>query len=111
MPWPTPAASRDFAIWKAMNLPSSLTTGFDALIPVGAKGEFPLVRRTKILRLHRAAERQITAVDDQFLVRELRLPLVENDVRLLHSGTSGGHFVGILGGDVRPGDVHALTRH
>src|SRR4051812_42593017 len=32
-PCPTPAASRDFAIWKAMNLPSSLTTGFEALYP------------------------------------------------------------------------------
>ncbi len=31
MPWPTPAASVDLAIWKATNRPWSLTTGFDAL--------------------------------------------------------------------------------
>lgn len=31
MPYPTPAGSLDLAIWKAIRLPSSLTTGLDAL--------------------------------------------------------------------------------
>src|SRR5262249_47950559 len=31
MPRPTPAGSPTFAIWNAMDLPSSLTTGLDAL--------------------------------------------------------------------------------
>ena len=29
---------------------------------------------------------------------------------LLHAGGAGGHLIGVLGGDVRPGDVHALPR-
>jgi hypothetical protein len=31
IPYATPAGSLDLAIWKAMNRPSSLTTGLDAL--------------------------------------------------------------------------------
>src|SRR5205823_2119357 len=81
-----------------------------SLIAIGAESKFLFLRGTKVLRLHRAPEWQVAAVDDELLVRELRLAIFEDNVRFLHPRTARGHFIGILRRHMRPGDVHALAR-
>jgi len=79
-------------------------------VAVGAEGEFPFLRRAEVLRLHRALEGEVFALDDQPLVGQLRVASFDDDVGLLHARAAGGHFIRVLRRDVRPGNVHAFAR-
>ena len=82
-----------------------------ALIAIGAEREFSFFRRSEVLRLEGALEREVAAVKNAFLVRQLRFALFVNDVGLLHSRTPRRQLVRVFDGNVGPGKVHPLARH
>ena len=56
-----------------------------ALVTVGAEGEFLFLRWTEVLRLQRASEGQVAAVDNEFLIGQPGFVVLVNDIGLLHS--------------------------
>ena len=81
-----------------------------SVVAVGAEGQLALVGRAEILGLERAAEGEIPAVQDHPAILQTRRAVGRDDVRLEDPRAPLGHLIGVLGGDVRPGDVHALAR-
>src|SRR6185503_3546103 len=64
-----------------------------ALISVGEERQSLLVWRHKVLGLHRAAERQVFALQNDALMGELRRAVFISDVRLLHPRSAWLHFI------------------